>query len=278
MLPDGTGQLLKKGSDLVLQIHYHPSGKEETDQSVVGISFTKKPAKKIVAGIALRSRDLNIPPGESKHIVKTQSAPLPADVDVLSISPHMHNIGKQMKVVAHKPDGKTVPMIWISDWDFNWQGAYRYEKPVRLPKGTVLKLEAIYDNSAENSKNPNSPPKRVRWGEQTTDEMCLCGVSVVTDTMADLKKILSMRGNRLGRALSGGVSSQDVVEEKKPAEKSVVPPDGVKIPERSKEVLGRYDTNGDGKLTQDEIDAMPAALRERVLQAIRRAREEGKKP
>jgi hypothetical protein len=203
-LPDGIGKFLRKGSDLVLQIHYHPDGKPETDQSLVGIYFTKSPVRKIVGGIAVRSRGLNIPPGERRHHVTAQSAPLPADVQVIGITPHMHTIGKEMKVVAESPDGKTIPLIWIKDWDFNWQGQYQYRSPVALAKGSVIKLDAYYDNSAENPSNPSKPPRRVRWGEQTTDEMCLLGVQVVTENHSDLRKIMAMRGNRLGAALVGG--------------------------------------------------------------------------
>ena len=263
---EGTGLYLKKGSDLVLNLHYHPSGKEELDRSSVGIYFAKKPAEKYVSGIALRSRDLNIPPGEKRYVVKTQSSPLPADAEILAITPHMHCIGREMKVVAETPDGKSIPMIWIKDWDFNWQGAYQYEKPVRVPKGTVFKLEAAYDNSSDNARNPSSPPKRVRWGEQTTDEMCLCGLSLTADSNADLRKIMSSNSALLGAILGGGAIPSDAPAAGPPVK---IPPDGIAIPEQFKGLLGRYDTNGDGKLSQQEIDAMPAVLRDRVYAYIR---------
>lgn len=251
-LPDGVGRYLRKGSDLVLQVHYHPDGKPETDRSVVGVYFTPTPARKIVAGIAVRTRDIDIPPGESRYRASAQSEPLPVDVHAIGISPHMHYVGREMKVVARTPEGRTVPLIWIKDWDFNWQGQYQFRSPVDLPKGTVITVEAFYDNSADNPANPSKPPRRVRWGEQTTDEMCLLGVQVVTDNLADLRKIIAMRGNRLGAAPSGGVLPT------------------VPIPDRFKETLGRYDTDGDGKLSAREIDAMPEGLAERVRAAIRR--------
>ncbi len=211
--PDGTGMYLAKGSDLVMQIHYHPDGKDESDSSsTVGIYFTTKPAKRIVAGIAIRSRKINIPPDEKHHVVIAETEPLPCDVHALAIFPHMHNLGREMKVIAEKPDGTTVPMVWIRDWDFNWQGSYQYVDAVALPKGTVLKLEAVYDNSADNPKNPSSPPQRVHWGEQTTDEMCLCGVSVVTDAPGDVRKIRAMNFGQLGAILGGGLFSQEKSE------------------------------------------------------------------
>ena len=86
-----------------------------------------------------------------------------------------------MKVTATLPDGKKQPMIWISDWDFNWQGRYQYARPVSLPKGAVVEMEAFFDNSSDNPKNPNNPPKTVKQGERTVDEMCECLFQVVVD-------------------------------------------------------------------------------------------------
>lgn len=252
-LPEGTGMYLRKGSDLVLQVHYHPSGKEEEDQSKLGIWFTKGPAEKIVTGVALSSRGLYIPAGAKRHKAVAESQPLPVDANLIGIAPHMHMVGREMRVWAELPGGTSEALIHIKDWDFNWQGSYQYEKAIRLPKGTVVKLEAFYDNSAENPQNPSSPPKAVRWGEQTTDEMCLLGLQMTTDTPADLKELGKMRGSRLGAGLLGGTPGA---------------PEGtsgpVPIPERWKPLLDRYDANKDGRLDDEEIDDLPPALRERI--------------
>lgn len=208
-LPDGMVKYLRKGSDLVLQIHYHPSGKPETDQSVVGLHFSKQPIKKIVTGIAVVQTKLEIPAGESHVEVNAESSELPVNVHVMGVSPHMHNLGREFKVTASVPDrADEVPLIWIKDWDFNWQGAYQFERPIDLPKGSKIKVQAVYDNSAGNPKNPNNPPKVVRWGEQTTDEMCLCGVQVFTDKLSELTQIASMRNHELAAGLEGGVPNQ----------------------------------------------------------------------
>src|SRR5262249_37645882 len=192
-----------------------------------------------------------------------------ADVRVIGITPHMHYIGKEMKVVAQSPDGKTIPLIWIKDWDFNWQGQYQFKSPVDLPKGTVIKLDAYYDNSEDNPANPSKPPRRVHWGEQTTDEMCLLGVQVVTDNLADLRKVVAMRGNRLGAMLTGGVIAGDrAAKVATTGAGSDFPP--VPIPERFKDALGRYDKDSDGRLSGKEIDAMPEGLAQRVRETIRR--------
>jgi hypothetical protein len=270
-LPDGVGRLLRKGADLVLQIHYHPSGKEEVDRSSVGVYFAKKPVSKYVAAIGLRNRDIDIPAGEKNFRREARSEPLPVDAYAIAIGPHMHNLGREMKVYARTPAGTEIPLIWIKDWDFNWQGSYHFSAPVKLPKGSVLKMEARYDNSADNPRNPSDPPKRVRWGEQTTDEMCLCGVQVITDTTADLRQIMAMRGNRLGLILGGGEAPGVSAAGDKAFQgeiEDMLAKQGVPIPERAAALLKRYDKDGDGRLTKDEIDAMPALLRDRVKQAI----------
>jgi hypothetical protein len=272
MLPDGLGKYIRKGSDLVLQIHYHPDGKPETDQSTVGIYFTKTPAKHIVGGLAVRTRELDIPAGENLYHVTAQSAPLPVDAEAIGISPHMHYIGKEMKVVAETSDGKTIPLIWIKDWDFNWQGQYQYRSPIKLPKGTVIKLDAYYDNSEANPRNPSQPPKRVHWGEQTTDEMCLLAVQIVTDKNADLLKILAMRGNGLGASLVGGAQPEGndrpgmrLLQGRGNRPKAA----GFPIPEAFKDRLAQFDKNNDGRLSAEEVEAMPEPARERIKNAIR---------
>ena len=83
-----------------------------------------------------------------------------------------------MKGWATLPDGTRQDLIWIADWDFNWQGTYRYAAPVRLPAGSVVHMAYTYDNSAANPRNPNVPPERVHYGEQTTDEMAFLFMEV----------------------------------------------------------------------------------------------------
>jgi hypothetical protein len=96
----------------------------------------------------------------------------------------MHLLGREMKVTATEPGGRVVPLVWIPDWDFQWQGQYRYAEPVVLPAGTKIAMEAVYDNSEGNPSNPNRPAKEVRFGEQTTDEMCYCFLEVAGDAGA----------------------------------------------------------------------------------------------
>jgi hypothetical protein len=179
-LPAGMGRRIARNTDLLLLVHYKPAGKEEKDQSSIGLFFNKTPPKRIVRGLVLVEPRLRIPAGERSYR-RTASYTLPVDVHAISIGPHMHLLGREMKVTAVLPDGKKQPMIWITDWDFNWQGQYQFKTPVALPKGTILHMEAFFDNSSDNPHNPNSPPKLVRHGERTIDEMCECTIPLVVD-------------------------------------------------------------------------------------------------
>jgi mono/diheme cytochrome c family protein len=195
-LPEGTGMLLPKGCDLVMQIHYHPTGKEETDQSELGIYFSKRPAARYFTTFQARTTDIAIPPGEKRHRVTCESAPLPADVTVLTATPHMHFLGKEIAATAVLPGGKSVPLVSIKDWDFHWHERYQFARPLRLPRGTVIHVEAIYDNSADNPKNPNNPPKLVKYGNNLSDEMVSCHLEVITESLADLRAVEGLRTGR----------------------------------------------------------------------------------
>lgn len=187
-LPEGTARPVPKGSDLVLQLHYHPDGKVETDQSQLGIYFAKTPTKKYFYAFPLPQLALEIPAGES-HYKTGVSFTAPMDMDLVGVIPHMHLLGQEMKVTATLPDGTVKPLIYIDDWDFNWQGEYAFKSPVHVPKGTRFDLEAIYDNSDGNPNNPHFPPQQVKWGENTTDEMALAFLQFVTNNPDDRKTI-----------------------------------------------------------------------------------------
>lgn len=179
---DNVGVALDKKADVVVQLHLHPTGKKETDQSKIALYFAKKPVKRIISRhpLLLGTLIIEAPPGDARY--KTgSSVTLPVDLTLTSVFPHMHLIGKEMKITATLPDKRIVPLIWIKDWNFYWQDSYIYKEPVRLPRGTRIDVAAFYDNSAQNPFNPNSPPKRVLFGNDTTDEMCFALFQAVAD-------------------------------------------------------------------------------------------------
>ena len=178
--PDGLGVNMPKNSDIVIQVHYNLNGKRETDRTKIGIYFAKGPVDKSIRLFPLASR-INIPAGEASYTT-TASMPVPSDVTLRSVMPHMHLLGRDIRVFATLPGGQELPLVHVPDWDFNWQNSYAFKEPVKLPRGSKVTLEARYDNSDKNPRNPNSPPKPVRWGEQTTDEMCLAYLNFTVDS------------------------------------------------------------------------------------------------
>ena len=202
-MPDGLQLILRKGSDLVMQIHYHPTGKPETDQSTLGLYFTDKPPTKWVADIALGSHRIDIPPGERAYKVRDHFT-TPVDVEAVGIIPHAHYICKEMEGWAILPDGRKQWLIKIRDWNFDWQEQYRYATPVKLPADTDLQMEFTYDNSDANPRNPNHPPRRVVWGPGTTDEMAGLHVQVVPEDMDDWHELGQALWGKFMRSVGGG--------------------------------------------------------------------------
>ncbi|MDE2506120.1 MAG: redoxin family protein [Planctomycetota bacterium] len=186
----GVGTILPRGADLVLFIHYHPDGRPESDRSRIQIYLSETPVEKRIAGVPMGTSSLDIPAGEANYTV-VRRATLPADVRVLAALPHGHFLMRQIKLTATLPDGEVIPMLWIDDWDFNWQGRYAYAKPLALPKGTRLELTARYDNSSANPLNPHRPPQRVRFGPASTDEMLGCHLQVIAETPEGYRAIKS---------------------------------------------------------------------------------------
>jgi tetratricopeptide (TPR) repeat protein/mono/diheme cytochrome c family protein len=169
--PDGMALRLDKGTDLVLNAHLQPSGKPETIQPSVGLYFTDKPATVYPMLLEMQNDGaLDIPAG-AKDFVVTDEFKLPIDVDLMGIYPHAHYLGKDILATAELPDGTQKTLIHIKRWDLNWQAVYRYAEPVSLAKGTTITMRYSYDNSEENTANPNHPPARVRGGNRSSDEM-----------------------------------------------------------------------------------------------------------
>ena len=186
-LPDGMGRSLPKNGDVIIQVHYHPSGREEVDRTRVGLRFARKPIRQVLHWNAALNTEITLPFGNSN--IEIQAAwPVPVDLVAHAVVPHMHLLGKDMLMTVTFPDGKTQDLIKISHWDFNWQYSYYFEQPLDLPKGSVIKVVAHFDNSPGNPRRPKDLAARdVHWGEATTDEMCI-GFIGVTKKGQDLTR------------------------------------------------------------------------------------------
>ncbi|HWP44819.1 MAG TPA: thiol-disulfide isomerase [Blastocatellia bacterium] len=167
----GTARLIKKGSNIVFQMHYTTNGQVAKDRTKIGFVFAKEPAKKtVLTGNATNARFV-IPPGASNHEVKA-SRTFEEDVMITSFMPHMHVRGKAFTYTAVYPDGRSEILLNVPKYDFNWQLTYIPKRPIALPKGTRLDCVAYFDNSEKNKFNPD-PTKEVRWGDQTWEEMMI---------------------------------------------------------------------------------------------------------
>ena len=188
--PDGMAWRAEPGMDLVLNVHMRASGKPEVVDPVIGLYFTEKPATKFPMLVQLEhDLAIDIPPGDKDFLV-TDEFRVPLDLNVLAIYPHAHYLGKLLEGYATLPDGSRKWLIRIPDWDLSWQGVFRLKKPLWLPRGTVVSMRYHYDNSADNIRNPNTPPKRVKWGNGSTDEMGHLWLQVLPAADRDERSIL----------------------------------------------------------------------------------------
>jgi peroxiredoxin len=177
IFPAGAAKKVAKGALLVFQLHYTPTGTEETDRSSVGLIFAKKPPPSEARTRSIAARGLSIPAGAPDHKV-TSTTTFRQEIQLLSLLPHMHLRGKSFEYRAVFPDGQEQVLLRVPLYDFNWQTIYRLDKPLTLPAGTRINCLASFDNSAANKNNPD-PKKNVRWGDQTWEEMMIGFVDYV---------------------------------------------------------------------------------------------------
>lgn len=179
LLPKGLAWPLVPDTDLVVQLHLVPNGTSQPVQFSVGLYFTSDPPQRTPVILGLGRRDIEIPAGQCDYTI-TDSYVMPVDADVLALKPHAHYRAREIKGSAMLPDGSTKHLIYIRDWDFHWQHVYRYVTPIALPRGTTLTMRYTYDNSPDNRRNPELPPRHVEWGPRSSDEMGDLWVQVLT--------------------------------------------------------------------------------------------------
>jgi len=186
LFPDGVALEIEHGTDIVLSTHFHPSGKEETEIATVALYLTDEAPTRRFVGLDVPFSfglltNMRIPAGEKDHVL-TDTYTLRHDALLSDIFPHAHYLGTRMRAEAVFPDGTQRTLIAIKEWDFAWQEHYRYAAPVPIPAGTRIDFTFHYDNSAENPRNPTSPPKRVTWGPDSDDEMACMTLGLIVDT------------------------------------------------------------------------------------------------
>ncbi len=246
MLPPELAWRFPTNSDLVLQTHFHPSGKVEHESSTVGIYFADKPPSRKFTTLQLpplfgRLSGMNIPAGATNYAVR-DSFVTPIDLDAFSVTPHAHYLARTFLLTATLPDGRQLTLLKISNWDFNWQEDCAFKDRIRLPKGTRLDSTITYDNSAANPHNPSNPPKGVRWGPMTTDEMAAITLSVIPGRDEELVELRQAKRNH----------SIDLFIDR--AEEDT------RQRERVQAMVAMFDKNKNGKIDSEERPALRGFL------------------
>jgi peroxiredoxin len=203
-LARGVGYRLPRGADLVLQMHYHRSGRAEKDRTRVGLYFCKEKSARRLQGLTVPASFLAIPAGARNHRV-TGKAWVRQDCTLYAIMPHMHMLGKRITITMTPPGGRARTLMHVADWDFNWQEDYYFREPIRAPAGTRFDIEGVFDNSAANPFNPFHPPRTVLAGLQTTDEMCVGFLGATADRPGLIRCDVGVRLPGLGWVPGGTI-------------------------------------------------------------------------
>ena len=165
------GKLIKAGSDLILQTHYTPNGKDTEDQTKIGLVFSKEPPAERIRSVSAANTQFTIPPGDPDYpVIGNLQFRNPARI--VSFFPHMHLRGKDFEYKVIYPTGETGTLLKVPHYDFNWQLAYKPAEEIEVPAGTKIQCTAHFDNSPNNPANPD-PKATVKFGEQSWEEMAI---------------------------------------------------------------------------------------------------------
>lgn len=251
ILPEGVGVKVEPDMKLVVQLHYHPTGKMERDQSRVGFHFADEPPARRYIEVQVppafgQLSWIDVPAGSDAYTLN-ETFTLPVDVDAFSTFAHAHYIGKAFELKAHLPSGETKMLLKVSNYDFAWQELYNFRDPVRLPKGTRIETTIRWDNRAENPLNPNSPPKDIQWGLFSEEEMGSIILDVVVVQPEGEQALLdAMEEHKLLSAVNFYVATDG-----KFCDGRCSPPKHM-VRNAKKAVDERFDKDGDGKLDDGE--------------------------
>jgi len=220
-ITEGFAKRIPAGSQLRFQVHYTPNGTATVDQSKVGLIYADPASVKneVVTTEAVNTR-FQLEPFKDDQIVNAATRKSPREVQMLTMSPHMHLRGKSFRFELKKADGTMETLLDVPRFDFNWQTTYELAEPITLPAGSQVVCTAAFDNSEDNLSNPD-PSKRIKWGDQSWDEMMIGYFDIV------------------------------VPRAEKPAGKII----GPAIPEDT--AFGKMDTDKDGVVGREEAKAHP---------------------
>lgn len=171
VFPDGSAKWVPPGSKLEFVIHYArmPAGTKHTDRTSIGFYVSATPPERVLRRMDLRNFFMQIPAGAPNHEVR-RCYEFEKDKLLLSFTPHFHYRGKDVTYELTRPNGRKEILLYVPNYDFNWQLVYRLKEPVLVEKGSRLMVTTHYDNSPNNRANPD-PKDTVRWGDRSEEEM-----------------------------------------------------------------------------------------------------------
>ncbi|MEM0968130.1 MAG: hypothetical protein AAGJ31_02160 [Verrucomicrobiota bacterium] len=245
-LPEGLAHRIPAGADVVIQTHFHLSGKPESEQSSIGLYFTDTPPIREFMAVQIPPlfgafSGIDLKPDE-EHAEIHDSFELPVPVHAFGAHAHAHYRGKSLRMTATLPDGDSIILLNVPHWDMDWQEEYRFTEQVFLPAGTRLDVALSWDNSPESTDNPIVPTVRVRWGFESYDEMGSIDLFVVPagDRQQSSQRMRTLRA-AYRRHLVWGAGSH------------VLRPDKLAVfGELRRQGIQRFDKNGDGFLGFEE--------------------------
>ena len=245
MLPKDLAWRFPKGANLVLQTHISPNGKPAREATSVGLRFAKEPPEHAYTTVQLPPQfgilnGIQIPPGEKNYTIR-DSFILPIDCEAFAVAAHAHYLGKRLSMTATLPDGTQHNLLKVTDWDFAWQEQYLYKQRIPLPKGTRLETEVVWDNSADNPRNPAKTHVPIHWGIASADEMGSVTVCVVPQKSEDIEVLRTALADHIA----------DVMIDATQLKRDL--PEGLgKRLEPVAALLKGFDKNADGQLDNEE--------------------------
>ncbi len=251
-LPEGMAHHLPPGSDIVLQTHFHLSGKPETEQSSVALYFTDEAPSRPFTSIQIPPifgafSGIDLQPGDADSEIR-DTFELPVAVRAWGAHAHSHYRGKSLRMTAELPGGDTVILLNVPEWDMDWQEEYRFADEVALPAGTRLTTVVAWDNSATAPTNPVVPPVRVRWGLESYDEMGSIDL-FVTAPEGDMKTLRRAYKDHVVWTAGSHVLGEDKL---------------TVFGQLRDQAIARFDADKDGRLSAGERDAARASLGSKI--------------
>ncbi len=169
------GTYLPAGGAVGYQMHYTPYGKETVDNTQIGVYFREDMPKYIMRGVVVIDPTITIAPNAKRH-KEVAYVEFPNDALLYSAFPHAHYRAYSSDLWLQTPDGKKKLLLTLPRYDFNWQRSYTFAEPIKIPAGSRLIANYVYDNSKANPSNPD-PTIKVTWGEQSHEEMLFTSLS-----------------------------------------------------------------------------------------------------